>query len=60
MKAKTLDLCKPCAEELMAGGWKVTPVQLGVDRKITCAQCRRRRFGAAYEIRKNAANKSVD
>jgi uncharacterized CHY-type Zn-finger protein len=55
MKAKTMELCKPCAEELKAGGFLVKPVKEGVDRKIVCGQCKKRRYGKLCEVRKGEA-----
>lgn len=47
---KTIDLCRPCCEARKAGGEKLRPTIVGIDRKIRCADCGRRRFGATYEI----------
>ena len=44
-----MDLCKPCAAGLAAGGKAVKQVASRCG-KITCAQCGRRRYGVAYEV----------
>ena len=46
---KTLDLCKPCAV-IRGMSQKLKQVHYGVDNKITCADCGRRRYGATYEV----------
>lgn len=46
MDGKTLMLCRPCAELMRDGGYLVRVVRRGVDKKITCDNCRKRRFGA--------------
>lgn len=46
--SKTADLCTPCAEK-MRDGYTLKMIRRGVDYKITCALCGRRRFGATYE-----------
>ena len=43
------NLCKPCAVALASGGEKVTAAHSRCE-KITCASCRRRRYGIAYEV----------
>lgn len=43
------DLCLPCAIKLGAV-YSVKKVSGGVDNKIICAECGRRRYGATYEI----------
>ena len=47
-----MKLCRPCAEELKRQGKKLTGKALGVDAKITCDKCGRRRYGQAYEEKK--------
>lgn len=47
---KTIDLCRPCCEARKAAGEKLRPTITGVDRKVRCMDCGRRRFGAAYEL----------
>ena len=49
--------CLPCFLELKkAGKHNVQRVGGGVNMKITCWRCKRRRFGAEYEIsRKESA-----
>ncbi len=45
---RTIDLCRPCAEARKAAGQRLRPAITGVDRKIRCADCGRRRFGEGY------------
>ena len=45
----TRDLCRRCAEE-MKHTHKLCHVKGGVDFKITCSCCGRRRYGATYEL----------
>lgn len=42
-------LCKPCSLGLEADGKRVKQVA-GRSKKITCAQCGRRRYGTIYEV----------
>lgn len=44
------ELCVPCAETLKATG----DVKLTAHRreKITCASCKRRRYGSEYEVKR--------
>lgn len=50
---KTVELCRPCAEKRRERGEKLTPVVQGIDKKIMCADCRHRRYGAEYkEVKK--------
>jgi len=44
-----VDLCKPCAV-IRGMSQKLKQVHYGVDNKITCADCGRRRYGATYEV----------
>jgi len=44
------ELCRPCAEQLKAKGKKLKVLEKGVDKKVFCAECHRRRFGAAYDV----------
>ena len=46
---KTVELCGRCAE-LMRETYRLRQVAGGVNNKITCARCGRRRYGAAYEL----------
>ena len=56
----TIDLCRPCAEARKARGEKLRPTITGIDRKIRCADCGRRRFGATYEsVRKEGSREAV-
>lgn len=51
---KGIDLCAPCAareEAKLAGtGLRLSRVAGGVNNKITCWGCGRRRYGARYEL----------
>ena len=46
---RTLDLCGVCAAKL-ATAYAIRKVAGGVDNKITCAECGRRRYGGTYEM----------
>ncbi len=48
---KQHDLCGRCAE-LLKGGYTLKRIAGGVDNKIVCGQCGRRRYGATYELTK--------
>lgn len=45
------DLCQKCAE-IMKEGYILKRIRGGVDNKVTCAQCGKRRYGATYELTK--------
>jgi len=45
----TIDLCTPCAE-LLREGYALKMVKRGINNKITCGHCNRRRYGATYEV----------
>ena len=46
---KQMDLCRPCACSSEAEGVMLKPVRRGVDNKVQCARCGRRRYGMTYE-----------
>ena len=46
---KTIDLCTPCAA-VIGEGYTLKMILRGINNKITCGHCNRRRFGATYEI----------
>jgi len=50
------DMCRPCAEAAKAEN-SVKAVSTGVNKKITCAVCGRRRFGATYEVSRKGVKK---
>lgn len=50
------DLCGTCAEQLKEG-YNLKKISGGVDNKITCSNCGRRRYGASYELTKKEAKK---
>jgi hypothetical protein len=50
---KEMDLCKPCAKSLPKKSLSL--IRGGVDNKITCAKCGKRKFGATYLVREEAA-----
>ena len=54
--SKKYDLCGKCAAELREG-YKLSRVAGGVDNKITCSNCGRRRYGATYELEKKGGKK---
>ena len=49
---RNYNLCKPCAEAKKAKGYTVKMVSHSVDQKIICRACKKRRFGATYEVTK--------
>jgi len=53
-RPKRLDLCLPCAT-LLQEAFILEKVAGGVDNKITCAKCGKRRYGATYETKKKKA-----
>ena len=52
---KELELCVPCAE-LLKEGYTVKKLKSGVNKKVTCENCGRRRFGAVYAVEKQKKN----
>ncbi|MEA5057740.1 MAG: hypothetical protein VB047_09325 [Anaerotignum propionicum] len=45
--------CLPCFLELKkAGQHEISRVSGGKNHKVTCWKCKRRRFGAEYEVKK--------
>lgn len=55
---KKLDLCVPCATKL-GTAYTVRKVAGGVDKKVTCAECGRRRYGGTYEVTSGKSDKEV-
>lgn len=53
---RTLDLCGICAAKL-GEVYTVRKIASGINKKITCAECGRRRYGATYEVRKKEDSK---
>lgn len=53
MEGKVFELCGRCAE-LLRGGYELRRVAGGVDNKITCAHCGKRRYGASYQMEKKS------
>ena len=45
------DMCKPCAEAEKAKH-TLKVISSGVNKKIACAVCGRRRYGSTYEVGK--------
>lgn len=45
------DLCGACVAKLKVG-FSVRKIAGGVDQKVICAECRRRRYGGTYEVSK--------
>ena len=44
-------LCKPCVSELESTGkHEITLIHSGINEKIDCWKCKRRRYGAVYEV----------
>lgn len=56
MKPRELDLCRPCAE-LLREAFTLIPVKKGIDMKVTCSNCNKRRFGATYAVMKEGKEK---
>ena len=51
--------CLPCFLEIKkAGKHDIERVRSGVNMKITCWRCKRRRYGAEYEISRKGAGKN--
>lgn len=50
MEHRQIDLCRPCAEALKADGKELRAVRHGINSKITCQRCQRRRYGSTYEL----------
>ena len=49
-KKRRAELCAACAREMQANGFAVKPEQRGVNQKVTCERCGRRRYGGTYEL----------
>lgn len=48
---KTIDLCGTCAAK-MEEGYKLVQLPRAVNQKVFCGLCRRKRYGATYEVEK--------
>ncbi len=48
---RELDLCVPCSIKL-GSSYTVRKISGGVDHKVKCAECGRRRYGGTYEVAK--------
>lgn len=49
--SKTMDLCRPCACAIEAEGKYIChPAGGGVDKKVQCERCGRRRYGMTYRL----------
>lgn len=48
---KKMELCGVCAAMLRKEA-NVKKIGGGVDNKVTCSKCGRRRYGATYEVEK--------
>ena len=51
---KQMDLCKPCLKTYPKKA--VSLVKGGIDNKITCAKCGKRRYGATYLVKEAGTN----
>ncbi len=49
MEGQTYDLCGCCAAKLREA-YTLVRLKGGVNQKITCAHCRKRRYGATYRL----------
>ena len=45
-------LCLPCAMKLEEAGHNIRRIGGGVNMKVTCWRCKRRRYGAEYDVSK--------
>ena len=50
IKTRRAELCTPCAKGMQAEGFTVRPIKRGVNQKITCERCGKRRYGGVYEL----------
>lgn len=48
---KTIELCCSCAAK-MEEGYKLVQLPRAVNQKVFCGLCRRKRYGATYEVTK--------
>lgn len=48
---KKIDLCAICAAK-MQDGYKLVQLPRPANNKIVCGLCRRKRYGATYEVTK--------
>lgn len=44
------DLCVPCAQKLQREGKSVSVVAFGINQKVNCSECGRRRYGKTYNV----------
>ncbi len=57
MPNKKITLCLPCKIALeAAGAYELVP-EPGATEKITCDECRRRRYGKEYTVKKKEGQK---
>lgn len=56
--SKSMELCGKCKAAMMRD-YELTPVIVGVDRKVTCEMCNRRRYSSRYEVRRKREEKSA-
>lgn len=55
MMGKTMDLCRPCACAIEAEGeFTCRPSSGGVNNKVQCERCGRRRYGMTYRLEKKS------
>lgn len=54
---KTVELCGAC-EIQMKESFTLKRVGGGVNNKVTCSKCGKRRYGATYEIEKKSKSKA--
>lgn len=48
-KSKKISICGKCYHKLEAEGKKLKVIYGGIDCKVSCMKCGRRRYGAVYE-----------
>lgn len=51
---KKMDLCGVCAAK-MKEETEIRKISGGIDNKVVCSKCGRRRYGATYEVGKKRA-----
>lgn len=56
---KKLDLCGACAAKL-GEAYSLRKIAGGVDNKVVCSNCGRRRYGGTYEVGAKRKRGEVD
>lgn len=50
MSIQRMELCGACAAKLKDEGLIVQKVRRGVDQKVSCEKCGKRRYGGPYDV----------